>query len=130
MALVSPDFSEVQDDLQPGTYRARITGAKLDQWPARDGKPATPLVVWTLETFGESEEKNNGRRIFYRTPAAGRAAFRLKDFYKSIVGEELGGNFDTDMFINREVEVVLEQQVGQDGQPTRYTDVKAIKPLN
>lgn len=125
--LITPDFSEVQDSVEPGIYKTRIKEYKLDKWQGKDGKPDTNFINWTLETFGEEESKNNGRKIFHRTPVHGKGAFRLRDFYKAVVGEALvaGQPFDPSMLVSREVEVTVVQQKDN----PEYTDIKTVKKL-
>lgn len=118
--LVQPDFSQVQDQVGPGTYKVRIVEAKVDKWAGKDGKPDTHFVNWTLETFAESEDKNNGRKLWHRTPITGGGAFRLQELYKAAIGEDLTGEFDTDMLLGREVEInYVEGKTG-------YMEVKTV----
>jgi hypothetical protein len=123
--LITPDFSQVQDGLEPGVYSVRIVDSKLDKWTGKDGKADTRLIVWTLETFNEAVDKNNGRKIFHRTPIEGAGAFRLQQLYKAAVGEELKGSFDRTMLHGRELEVTVAQQKNQ----PEYTEVKTVKQL-
>ena len=123
--LVTPDFSGVQDKVEPGIYKARIMDSKLDQWAGKDGKPPTTIIIWTLETFAEAEEKNNGRKIFHRTPIEGGGAFRLQDFYRAAMGEECAGAFDRSMLHGCEIEVTIAQQKND----PQYTEVKSVKRI-
>lgn len=123
MALIKPNFEEVQDNVGVGTYRARIVDAKMGTWPAKDDKPEVTFINWQMKTFAEQEEKNNGRSIFMRTPIAGKAAFRLRDLYRAAVGTDLKGQFDTEQLYGKEIEVTIVE--GQNG----YTEVKTIRPL-
>lgn len=128
--LLTPDFTEVKDAVEPGNYKVRVVGSKLGEWPSKtEGKPATVYVEWTLETFGEAEEKNNGRKIFHKTPMNGPGAFRLQQFYKGVMGEDIGGEFDSEMLHGREAEVTVGFQVDKNKQPTEYTEVKAVKQI-
>lgn len=127
--LIVPDFSEVQDQVSPGIYKVRIVDSKMDKWTGKEGKPDTTLVVWTAETYGEAEEKNNGRKIFHRTPIQGPGAFRLQQFYKAAMGEDLQGGFDRLMLHGREVEVTIVDGKDKQGQLTGYTEIKAVKPV-
>lgn len=123
--LITPDFSEVQDSVGEGIYKVRIVDCKPGKWEGKDGKPDTPYLNWRMETFGEAEDKNNGRSIFHRTPIAGRGAFRLKDFYRAAMGEDLGGNFDYTMLYGREIEVTYGPQKDR----PEYSEVKAVRSL-
>lgn len=123
--LIAPDFSQTQDKVEPGIYKVRIIDAKLDKWTGKDGKPDTQYINWRMETFGEAEDKNNGRSIFHRTPTEGKGAFRLQDFYRAATGEALVGNFDYTMLYGREVEITI----GQQKEKPEYTEVKAVHPI-
>lgn len=124
--LIVPDFSNVQDKVEPGIYQARVLDSKMDQWTGKDGKPNTTIIVWTLETFNEVDAKNNGRKIFHRTPIEGAGAFRLKDFYLAATGMECTGQFDRTTLYGSELELTIAQQKTN----PEYTEVKAVKPLS
>ena len=125
--LITPDFSGIQDRVGPGIYKARITAYKIDKWEGKDGKPSTKFVNWTLETFGEEQDKNNGRRIFHKTPVEGGGAFRLQDFYRAAMGEDLasGKPFDPAMLQGRELEVTYAQQTNN----PEYNEVKSVRAI-
>lgn len=127
--LITPDFSETKDRVEAGVYKVRVVGSKVDQWAGKDGKPPTVYIGWTLETFGEVEEKNNGRKIFHNTPINGPGAFRLKDFYKAAMGEECAGAFDREMLLSKEVEITVVDGKDKQGALTGYTEIKAVKPI-
>lgn len=124
--LIVPDFSGVQDTVGAGIYKARIVDSKVDQWAGKDGKPPTTFVAWTMETFDEADDKNNGRKIFHRTPIEGGGAFRLRDFYRAAMGEECAGAFDRTMLHGKEIEVTI----GQQKNAPEYTEVKAVRPIS
>lgn len=129
MGLIKPDFSEVQDQLTPGEYKVRIVEAKLDSWPAKGDRAETPYIKWTLETFDEADPKNNGRRVFNNTPISGKGAFRLQQFYKAAMKQELGGDFDTEMLLGQSLGIVVIDGMDKQGNPTGYTEIKSVKPL-
>lgn len=130
--LVTPNFSEVQDRVSEGIYQARIVDSKSDKWEGKldlqTGKknPDTTIIVWTMETFNEADEKNNGRKIFHRTPIEGPGAFRLQDFYQAAMGEQCTGAFDPTMLHGREIEVTY----GPQKKNPEYSEVKAVKPIS
>lgn len=123
--LITPDFSQVQDTVEAGIYSVRVTDSKIDKWTGKDGKPDTRIIAWTLETFNEAADKNNGRKIFHRTPIEGAGAFRLQQFYKAAMGEELSGSFDRTLLHGRELQVTIAQQKNN----PEYTEVKACAPI-
>lgn len=123
--FVTPDFTKVQDRVEPGIFKTRIVDSKVDTWEGKDGKPNTTYIGWTLETFAEADEKNNGRKIFHNTPIEGPGAFRLQDFYKAAMGEDCSGGFDRTMLHGRELEVTIGKQKNN----PEYTEVKAARPI-
>ena len=123
--LVTPDFSGVQDRVGEGIYKARIVDSKVDQWQGKDGKKPLTYINWTMETFAEAEDKNNGRKIFHSTPIEGGGAFRLQDFYRAAMGEECGASFDRTMLHGKEVEVTVAPQKDK----PEYTEVKAVRRI-
>ena len=125
MALVKPNFDEIQDDVAPGTYKGLIKKGELKEWP-NGGQ----YVNWELETFGEANPKNNGRRIFYKTSTSGKGAFLLQRLYKAATGQALTGSFDTEQLVGKKVEVEIVDGVNRStGVPTGYTDVKTVRPV-
>lgn len=123
--FVTPDFSKVQDRVDEGIYKTRVVDSKVDTWQGKEGKPNTTYIAWTLETFNEAEEKNNGRKIFHRTPIEGPGAFRLQDFYRAAMGEDCAGAFDRTMLHGRELEVTI----GKQKDNPEYTEVKSARPI-
>lgn len=129
--LITPDFSEVKDSVEPGVYSGRITAHKVDTWPGKDGKKPTMYIKWTFETFNEEDPKNNGRKISMNTPINGPGAFRLKQLFTAAMGEEpkQGEGFDPAMLMGKEVSLTVVQQKDKQGQETEYTDVKSVKAI-
>lgn len=124
--LITPDFSEIQEDVRPGTYKARVKKGEIKEWPNGGS-----YVNWELETFGEPETKNNGRRIFYKTATSGKGAFTLQQIYRAAMGTALTGSFDTEQLVGKEVAVeVVDGTNRQTGEPTGYVEVKRVKPLH
>lgn len=124
--LVTPNFNEVQDSVGEGIYKVRIVDSKLDAWAGNDKRPQ-PLryINWTLETFNEEEEKNNGRKIFHKTPIEGPGAYKLQAFYKAATGQECKGPFDKTALHGQEIEVT----VGPQKDKPEYTEVKSVRPF-
>lgn len=124
--LINPDFSEIQDAVEAGTYKVRIKKGEVKEWP-RGGT----YVNWEMETFGEAEAKNNGRRIFHKTATSGKGAFTLQQLYKAATGQALTGSFDTESVVSKEVVVELVDGVNREtNEPTGYTEVKKVKPIS
>lgn len=126
MSLINPDFSDIQDQVSPGTYRVRVKKGDVKEWPN-----GGLYINWEMETFGEAETKNNGRRIFHKTATSGKGAFMLQQLYRAACGTALTGQFDTEQLIGKEVAVEIVDGVNrQTGEPTGYTEVKRVKPIN
>ncbi len=126
--LITPNYDATQDSVGPGIYKVRIINATTGEWKGKtDDDPPTPYINWRLETFSETEDKNNGRVIWHRTPYVTGAVFRFKDFVKAALGEEPanGQPFDCEMLYGREVEVTL---VPQRNRP-EFNEVKAVRSL-
>lgn len=133
--LILPDLSEAVDFVEPGVYSTRIIGHKMGKW---DGKgdnagKVTRFIDWELQTFNELDPKNNGRKIFHKTPINGKGAFQFQKFYTGTFGVQYvpsAEGFNPSMFHGREIEVTVVQQVDyKTKQPTEYTEVKAVKPI-
>lgn len=123
MALIQPDFSDIQDQVSAGTYKVIVKKGEVKEWPNGGS-----YINWELETYGEGEAKNNGRRIFDKTATSGKGAFRLQQFYKAATGQSLTGSFDTEQLVGKQLEIELVDGV-RNGEPTGYTEVKRIRPV-
>jgi len=101
------------------------------KWEGKNGKPPTTYINWVLETFNETDSKNNGRKIWHKTPVNGGGAFRLQEFHKAALGTPCPeSGFDVESFYGRELEVTLVDGLDRvTKQPTGYTEVKAVKAL-
>lgn len=121
MALVTPDFSDVADAVTPGSYKCIVKKGEVKEWP-NGGQ----YVNWELETVGEADPKNNGRRIFHKTATQGKGAFMLQQIYQAAVGQALTSKFDTEQLIGKTVTVEVADGV-RNGEPTGYTEVKRVK---
>lgn len=123
--LVKPDFSEIKEEVTPGTYKTIVKSGKTGEWPN-----GGTYVNWELETFGESEAKNNGRRIFYKTAVSGKGAFLLQKFYKAATNTILTGAFDTEQLVGKQLQVTVADGVNyKTKEPTGYLDVTEVKAL-
>lgn len=123
--LVQPDFSEIQEDVAPGTYKGVIKKGEVKEWPS-----GGQYVNWEIETYGEANAKNNGRRIFYKTSVSGKGAFMLQKFYRAATGSTLTGQFDTEQLVGKRVEIELVEGVNRStGAPTGYNDVKSVRAV-
>lgn len=119
--LLTPDFSEVAEAVTPGTYKTVIKKGEVKEWPN-----GGMYVNWELETVGEAEPKNNGRRIFHKTAIQGKGAFMLQQIYQAATGKPLTGQFDTEDLVGKVVVVDLADGV-RNGEPTGYVEVKKVK---
>lgn len=122
--LVTPDFSEIKEDVGPGTYKGIIKKGEVKAWP--DG---SSYINWEIETFGEAEPKNNGRRIFHKTSVSGKGAFLLQKFYRAATGQTLSGSFDTEQLVGKRVEVTLADGM-RNNEPTGYIEVKNVRAVS
>ena len=131
MSLIKPDFSDVKDNVGPGTYKVRVTDAKVDKWETKNGP--IQYINWTMETFDETDPKNNGRKVWHKTPIQGGGAFRLQEFFKACMGEEISKDspdFDTEMLFGKTCQIIVVDGVNrQTGAPTGYTEVKTVSPI-
>lgn len=124
MALVTPDFSEIKEDVGPGTYNGIIKKSEVKEWP-KGGQ----YINWEIETYGEKETKNNGRRIFHKTSLTGKGSFMLQKFYRAATGQTLTGAFDTDQLLGKQVQVLVVDGT-RNGEPTGYVEVKDVRPVS
>ena len=126
MSLVTPNFDDIQDSVSPGTYKVIVKKGDVKEWPN-----GGTYVNWELETVGESEPKNNGRRIFAKTSTSGKGAFMLQSIYRAAVGQALAGQFDTEQLVGKTLAVEVVDGVNrQTGEPTGYTEVKRFKSVS
>ena len=124
--LVQPDLSEVQDIVGPGTYKCIVKKGEVKEWPN-----GGHFINWEMETYGEADPKNNGRRIYHKTSISGKAAFRLQQFYQAAVGAPLSGQFDTEQLVGKQLSIeVVDGMDRKTGEPTGYTEVKTVKRIN
>jgi hypothetical protein len=124
--LITPNFDEIQDAVAPGTYKVRVKKGDVKEWPN-----GGTYINWELETYGEGESKNNGRRVFAKTSTSGKGAFMLQQFYRAAVGQALSGAFDTEQLVGKELAIEVVDGVNrQTGEPTGYTEVKRFKAIS
>lgn len=122
---IDVDLTDCADDIQPGTYRVRVTDVKEEVSKVKK----TPLVAWTLATVGEDDPKNEGRVLWHRTPAKGPGAVFLKRWYKALTGEALPSEgLETEFVMGRELVVVVDEKLDAEGAPTGGVEVKSYKP--
>jgi hypothetical protein len=126
MSLVTPDFSEIQEEIAAGTYKVRVRKGDVKEWPS-----GGTYINWEMETYGEPEPKNNGRRVFHKTSCSGKGAFMLQKFYRAATGQALAGSFDTEQLVGKQIEVDIVDGVNrQTGTATGYTEVKSVRPVS
>lgn len=125
--LVTPNLEDIQDEIEPGDYTVRIVDVQPET--SRNG---TPMLKVTFETFGESEEKNNGRRIFDRVCTAGKGAFRFTQLWSAAMGEKFDKSspeFDTEMFHGKELTLTVIEGTDQNGNPSGFPEVKGMRQI-
>ena len=118
--LIEPDFSEIAEDLAPGTYTVRVEEATMGEY-----KTGTKYIKWTLGTIGSDAAKDNGRKIWHNTPYAGKGAFMLKKFWNAATnGEGMpDGGMDTEQLLGKELTVVAAHN------DNGYLEVKSVRPI-
>lgn len=126
MALIKPDFSEVADAVTPGVYMVIVKKGDLKSSTTQSGD-TWEYINWEMETVGETDPKNNGRRIYMKTPISGKGAFRLQELYRAATSAALTGSFDTEQLVGKTVKIEVVDGVNrQTGEPTGYTEVKKV----
>lgn len=116
---ISVDFTEAAEGtLPPGDYPVRIVDSTV-----RESKTSgNPYINWTLETFGKSEDKLNGRKVFHSTPVTGKGAGILRQFL-SAMGESTDiQQLETTDLHGRELVVVIVED-----KESTYPKVKTVK---
>ena len=102
----------------------RVMSAEVKEWSS-----GVPYVNWKLETFGADDPGLNGKTVYYSTNLSGKGVFTLQNLFKAATGEDLGGEFDTEALVGREVKVTLGEDVDRDGNVRPYLGVKAVRAL-
>lgn len=127
--LITPDLSEAVENtgLPPGTWNARVTGIELKDTKAMDAK----YFQWELTIFGAAGELSrwNNWKINHRTMTSGKGAGMLKAFVKACTGQELTGAFDFALLVGSEIQITTVEGKQQDGSPSKYPEVKAVKAI-
>ena len=127
--LITPDLSEAVEmgAIPPGIYTARVTGIDLKNSKSGSGQ----YFQWELTLFGSEGElsKFNNWKVTHRTMTSGKGAGMLKSFYKACTHNELEGQVDFGLLIGSEVQVTLVEGKAQDGSPSNFPEVKAVKPI-
>lgn len=122
--LVTPDFSEIAEEISAGTYRVVVRKGEVKEWPS-----GGQYVRWETETVGEADPKNNGRRYSFNTNLSGKGAFMLQRLYSAATSQKLTGSFDTEQLAGKQITLELADGVNrQTGQPSGYVEVKSIRP--
>lgn len=127
--LITPDLSEAIELTGPtaGTYSARVSDLELK---TSKSSPAQ-YIQWSLVIFGAEGDASrfNNWKLTYRTMTSGKGAGMLKSFFKACTGEELTGQYDFGQLVGKEVSVTVVDGKNQDGSPSGYPEVKAVKSL-
>ena len=128
--LISPDLSEAAEStsepIPPGVYKVRIEDVEL-----KNAKSGANYLRWKTRIFGAEGElaRFNNWPVFYNTMTSGKGAGMLKNLYRSATGEDLTGQFDATTLYAKEVLFTLARGKNQDGSPTDWPEVKAVKPV-
>jgi hypothetical protein len=119
MSLITPDFSEVAEEITPGEYQVRITSME-----EKTSKHGATYLMWKLDTINSPEPKNNGRAIFLNTMTSGKGAFMIKRLWDAATnGSEMGESFDSEALFGRELSVVTDKT------DQGYTEIKSMKAI-
>lgn len=124
MSLITPNLDEVQEAIEAGVYKVQVTKVETGVWNTQKGD--LPYLKVHLDTFEEVNPKNNGRKIFYSMPLAGKGAFLVANFYRACTGESINKenpSFDTEQIMGRQLEVTV------DINSAGYTEVKTVKAI-
>ncbi len=127
MSLITPNLDEIQEAIEAGEYKVRVTKVETDVWAANEKRGELPYLKVTLDTFDEEEPKNNGRKIFYNMPIAGKGAFLVSNFYAAATGEKISKDapsFDTEQIMGCELTMIV------DINDAGYTEVKSVRSIN
>lgn len=137
--LITPDLSEAVElsggAMPPGIYKARIEGVEKKVTNATKDMPANAQVSypkWTLVIFGAEGDlaRYNNWKVYHNTMMSGKGAGIFKSFYKAATNTEFtGGAFAPGDLIGKEVEVTLVEGRPYNGEPSKFPEVKAVKPL-
>jgi hypothetical protein len=127
--LITPDLSEAveQTAVVPGIYSVRVTDLEL-----KTSKAGGQYIKWTMTIFGAEGEltRFNNHKVWYNTMLSGKGAGMLKGFYKACKSEDFaGGAFDWSTLVGSEVSATLVEGKDQQGQPSGYPEVKALKSI-
>jgi len=129
--LITPDLSQAVESnsdatIPDGVYKVRVEKAELKTTQANQKR-----ISWTLRIFGAEGDltRFNNWTVFHSTMIEGAGAGMLKQFYKACVGSDLAGQFDATELFGKELQVTVVNKKNQDGTPSKYPDVKGIKPL-
>jgi hypothetical protein len=120
--MISPDFTE-STGLQPGLYIAHIR--KGEQKESRNGNP---YLNWVLEV-----DTGHGKTIlmFYATPFSGRGAGLFRTIVQAAHDSNYqSGTINTDLLINKPIQVRLEKETNPDGTQGKYMRVVEVLPVS
>jgi len=128
--LITPDLSEAVETsgVVPGIYSARVTDLELKTAKASGAQ----YIKWTFTIFGAEGElqRFNNHKVWYNTMLSGKGAGMLKGLYKACKSEDFaGGQYDWSTLRGSEISVTLAEGKNQDGSPSGYPEVKAVKPV-
>jgi len=123
MAHIEPDFSEIVE-VTPGTYKFRVVNDEVKQ-----SKAGNAYIEWKLEIFDADDLKVNGTKLTHRTMITGKGAGILKTFVKALTGEACPVTFDSSDLRGKEAQAVVVAGTLENGEPSGWPEVKAVKAL-
>lgn len=124
------DFNPVPD----GEYKVRIT--KEEVKPTKKD-PNAFFCRWEMTIFGCEGQaaEYNGKKVYHNTMLTGAGSGMFRDLFMAVnkiaKKEDVPSKLecDTEDFLGKEVAVTLTQGTKEDGSPSGFNEVKAVKPL-
>ncbi len=122
----NPDYSESKfGPVAAGVHFVRVIDAE-----ASKTQKGVPLITWTMESFGNENPIQNGKKVWHRTEISGQFSGMLKLFLQAINPEYAGGPFNTEEYLGKELEITVEYPMDkQTGQPSQYSRIKRVAPF-
>lgn len=113
--IITPDTSEMEDltPIDPGTYPARCV--RVDVQNSKE--KGTPMIVPTFKVTVGGKERTRRAYIVIAGPGSFNFDQLLRAVGEDAVADQVKANpglpVDTDLFVNKEVQLVIESEVYQ-----------------